>query len=417
MTAPRTQPLEGVRMLELGNFIAAPTAGRLLADFGADVIKIERPHTGDELRTWRLHRGTTSLLYRTINRNKRSVVADLRSDAGRQLVLDLLPEVDVVLENFRPGTLERWGLSPEVMDAANPRLVVVRISAFGQTGPQSSQPGFGAIAEAVGGLRELTGDPDRAPVRMGISIADSIAGLYSAFGAVLSLYDLVARERRGDAPAPLADRTVDVALSESVLSMMESLVPDHEAFGVNRTRTGGRIEGIAPTNAYLCEDGRSVVIAGNGDGIYTRFMGVIGRPDLATRRDLGDNRLRWAHRDELDDAITAWTSSHTVDQVLAALDAAGVPAGAIYTAADIAADEQYAARGMIQRRDVSIGDETLHDIGFPGIVPQIGNAPRDIRRLGPDLGEDTREVLSELLHRPADEIEAYLDETQGAVRA
>jgi formyl-CoA transferase len=409
-------PLTGIRVLELGSYIAAPTAGRLLADFGADVIKVERPITGDELRGWRLHAGTTSMLYRTINRNKRSVVADLREESGRGLILDLLQHVDVVVENFRPGTLERWGLSPERMSEVNPELIFVRISAFGQTGPQASQPGFGAIAEAVGGLRELTGDADRTPVRMGISIADSIAGLYAAFGAVMALYELVTRKNTGLPTLPLADRTIDVALSESVFSMMESLVPDYEAFGVSRERTGGRIEGIAPTNAYRCLGGRSVVIAGNGDGIYKRFMEVIDRPDLGSRADLSNNQLRWAKREELDSAINSWTEERSVDEVLATLAAAGVPAGAIYAAPDIAADPQFLARGMIQRRDVSTGDELLHDVGFPGIVPQLGEQPREIRTLGPDLGEHTAEVLSGLLGRSPDEIDDFLANTNGATR-
>lgn len=403
-------PLDGVRVLELGSYIAAPTATRLLADFGADVIKIERPEIGDELRGWRLHSGTTSLLYRTINRNKRSVVADLREQPGRDLILDLLPHIDVVVENFRPGTLEKWGLSPEKMSEVNPDLVFVRISAFGQTGPRASQPGFGAIAEAVGGLRELTGDPDRAPVRMGISIADSIAGLYASFGAVMSLFQLMARRSAGLPALALADRIVDVALSESVLSMMESLVPDYEAFGITRERTGGRIEGIAPTNAYLCSSGKSVVIAGNGDGIYRRFMDVIGRPDLGKRDDLATNQLRWARRDELDDAITAWTSVRSVEEVLGALGAVGVPAGAIYTAGEISTDPQYAARGMIQRFDVSTGSDLLHDVGFPGITPQIGAHPRPIRHLGPDLGAQTNEVLTELLGRSSAEVLDYVNQ-------
>ncbi len=252
-TEPNTSgiaPLEGIRVLELGNYIAAPTAGRLLADFGAEVIKVERPVTGDELRNWRLKKGSVSMLYRTINRNKKSLVLDLRSEAGRKAVLDLVRECDVLLENFRPGTLEKWGLGPEELSAANPNLIITRISAFGQTGPLAKRPGFAAVAEAFSGFRNLVGDPDRAPVRVGVSIGDSIAGLYAAFGAVMALFE---RDRKNGSaqPLPLDHRIIDVALHEAMFSMMESLIPDRGAYGESRTRTGGRMEGIAPSNAYL----------------------------------------------------------------------------------------------------------------------------------------------------------------------
>ncbi|QJU55320.1 CaiB/BaiF CoA-transferase family protein [Herbiconiux sp. KACC 21604] len=403
MTAPpHPAPLSGIRVLELGNFIAAPTAGRLLADFGAEVIKVERPGTGDELRTWRLQSGTTSMLYRTINRNKKSVVLDLRTPEGIEVVKDLVRESDVLLENFRPGTLERWGLSPEVLEELRPGLVVTRISAFGQTGPLSPRPGFAAVAEAMSGFRDLVGDPDRPPVRVGISIGDSIAGLYAAFGTVMALY----RREATSSPAPPAERVIDVALNEAMFSMMESLIPDYDGFGVRRVRTGGRMEGIAPSNAYLCADGASVVIAGNGDAIFGRYMEVIGRPDLAVDPDLSDNALRWQRREELDAAIGAWTIRHSAQQVLDELDAAGVPSGPIYTAADILADAQYESRGMVQRMPVSTGEETLHDVAFPGIVPVLGGRSLPIRSLGPDLGAHTREVLTEVLGYPAERVDA-----------
>jgi formyl-CoA transferase len=395
MTDNDIRPLAGVRVLELGNYIAAPTAGRLLADFGAEVIKVERPGTGDELRNWRLYGGDTSMLYRTINRNKKSIVLDLKTERGRNLVRDLLRHCDVLLENFRPGTLEKWGLGPEVLNEVNPDLIITRISAFGQTGPLSARPGFAAVAEAVGGLRELVGDPDRAPVRVGVSIGDSIAGIYAAFGTVMSLFQ---REtNRGWSPIPLQQRIIDVALNESILSVMESLVPDYLAYGVKRERAGGRMEGIAPSNAYPCQDGSSVIIAGNGDAIYGRFMQTIGRPDLAVDPDLQSNAGRWLRRDELDDAIAAWTRQHTRDEALALLDAAGVPSGPIYTAADICDDPQYKARNMIQEFVVDTGGEQRATVGFPGIVPVIGAASLPIRTVGPDLGEHTDEVLTELL--------------------
>jgi formyl-CoA transferase len=395
------QPLRGVRVLELGNYIAAPTAGRLLADFGAEVIKVERPGTGDELRNWRLYGGSTSLLYRTINRGKKSIALDLRTPGGRDVVLDLVRRCDVLLENFRPGTLEKWGLGPDELNAVNGELVIVRVSAFGQTGPLAERPGFAAVAEAVGGMRELVGDPDRPPSRVGVSIGDSIAGLYAAFGALMGLYQR--RSRVG--PFPLTERVVDVALNEAILSMMESLVPDHLAYGVHRERVGGRMEGIAPSNAYPCADGTSVIIAGNGDGIFRRLMTVIGRPDLGEDPALASNAGRWAQRDRLDEAIGVWTAARPRAQVLAALDAAGVPAGPIYTAADIVQDEQYRARNMIQYLPVDTGDGR-REVGFPGIVPVIGDVSLPVRSLGPDLGEHTTEVLSELLGMDEEEIMA-----------
>ncbi|MFI9536743.1 CaiB/BaiF CoA transferase family protein [Nocardia fusca] len=396
------RPLAGIRVLELGNYIAAPTAGRMLADFGAEVIKVERPDTGDELRRWRLYGGETSMLYRTVNRNKKSIVVDLKTEVGRALILDLVRECDVLLENFRPGTLEKWGLGPEALQEANPEVVITRISAYGQTGPQAARPGFAAVAEAVGGLRELIGDPDRPPVRTGVSIGDSIAGIYAAFGTVMALF----QRARSATPIPLPERIIDVALNESILSVMESLVPDYLAYGVRRERVGGRMEGIAPSNAYPCSDGTSIIIAGNGDAIFGRYMETIGRPDLATDPALRDNAGRWARRDELDAAIADWTSRHTRAEALRLLDAAGVPSGPIYTAADICADEQYAARNMIQRFEVDTGADEPATVGFPGIVPVIGEASLPIRTIGPDLGEHTREVLATVLRLTDDEIDA-----------
>lgn len=415
MTQTPIAPLAGVRVLELGNYIAAPTAGRLLADFGAEVIKVERPGTGDELRNWRLYKGDTSMLYRTLNRNKKSVVLDLRTEAGREAVLELAAKSDILLENFRPGTLEKWGLGPEVLNEANPDLIITRVSAFGQTGPLSARPGFAAVAEAYGGFRNLVGDPDRPPVRVGVSIGDSIAGLYAAFGSMMSLYQREARRRMAGPVGevadratpgaagegnglPLSERIIDVALNEAMFSMMESLIPDYSAYGIERQRTGGRMEGIAPSNAYFCNDGSSIVVAGNGDSIFQRYMETIGRPDLGADPTLQSNAGRWARREELDQAIGEWTVKLSAAEALAALEAAGVPAGPIYTAADICTDSQYAARNMIQKFDVSTGEETLSDVGFPGIVPVIGGQSLPIRNLGPDLGENTDEILGGLLN-------------------
>lgn len=389
------RPLASIRVVELGNFIAAPTAGRLLADFGAEVIKIERPRTGDELRNWRLYAGDTSMLYRTINRGKRSVELDLRTDEGREAVLDLLRGADVLLENFRPGTLDRWGLDAATLAEVNPELVVARVSAFGQTGPLARRPGFAAVAEAFGGMRDLVGEADRPPSRVGVSIGDSIAGLYAAFGVVMTLFDREARRRAGGTGVSPDRRHVDVALHEAVFSMMESLVPDYSAHEVLRERTGGRMEGIAPSNAYVCGDGASIVVAGNADKIFPSLMRTIGRDDLAADDGLRTNSGRWARRDELDEAISAWAGTLARDDALAALDEAGVPAGPIYTAPDIIGDAQYAARDMLQVLPVDVAGES-RDVVFPGIVPLLGERSLAVAHAGPDLGADTDAVLEEL---------------------
>lgn len=409
MSQNAIRPLEGVRVLELGNYIAAPTAGRMLADFGAEVIKVERPETGDELRKWRLYSGDTSMLYRTINRNKKSIVLDLKTPVGRQVVLDLVGHCDVLLENFRPGTLEKWGIGPEALDAVNPNLIITRISAFGQTGPMSQRPGFAAVAEAFGGLRELVGDPDRPAARVGVSIGDSIAGIYAAFGTLIALFERESKKGGAASPVPLARRILDVALNESILSVMESLVPDYLAYGVSRERLGGRMEGIAPSNAYPCKDGTSIIIAGNGDSIFQRCMATIGRPDLGADSDLQDNAGRWHRRDELDEAIGQWSQRYSRDEALKLLDDAGVPSGPIYTAADICADEQYAARNMIQEFQVDTGQNTPTLVGFTGIVPVIDGQSLPIRHVGPDLGADTREVLASVLGKSAAEIDSITD--------
>jgi crotonobetainyl-CoA:carnitine CoA-transferase CaiB-like acyl-CoA transferase len=371
-------PLTGLRVLELGSFIAAPTAGRLLADFGAEVVKVERPGTGDELRRWRLHGGDTSLLFRTLNRNKRSIAIDLRAPAGRDLALILAARSDVVLENFRPGTLERWGLGPDAIRKANPKAVLVRISGYGQTGPYRDRPGFGGVAEAIGGLREVTGYPDRPPTRAGVSLADSVAALYAVIGALMAL-------RNNDT------EVVDVALYEGIYSLMESLVPDYEVFGVQPRRSGSGLPGVAPSGTYRCADDGWAVISGNGDAIFRRLMLLAGRADLAQHPELDDNAGRVAHQGEIDAAIEAWTGQHPLDEVLTALDRAGVPAGPIYTAADIAKDPHYAARGMLESHRIGAGTAS-----FPGIVPRLERNPGATRWLGPDLGADTDHILDDL---------------------
>ncbi len=386
-------PLTGIRVLVLGNYIAAPTAGRLFADFGAEVIKIERPGSGDELRSWRLQSGTTSMLWRTMNRNKKGVTLNLRSEEGKQIALDLVRQCDVVIENFRPGTLERWGLGPDVLEEARPGVILIRISGYGQTGPYRDRPGFGSVAEAMGGLRLLTGDPDRPPARVGISLADTISGMYAVIGALMILL----QRARSAETTTVTPAIVDVALYESVLSLMESLLPDFDAHGVVRQRTGGRLEGIAPSNTYFCQDDTWVIIGGNGDAIFLRLMDVIGRPDLAADPQLASNPGRWQRRDELDDAITAWTRQHPSDEVLATLEAAGVPSGPIYDAEGIRDDPHFQSRGMVQRIATSDGERDLGEIAFPGVVPRLGDDPGVIRSLGPDLGQHNDEVYRDLL--------------------
>lgn len=392
-------PLRGVRVLELGNYIAAPTGGRLLADFGAEVIKIERPGGGDEVRRWRLQSGDTSMLHRTLNRNKRSVVIDLRSELGRSTLLELVANCDAVIENFRPGTLESWGLGPDVLNEVNPGLVLTRVSAYGQSGPLSARPGFGSIAEAYGGLRELVGEPDRPPVRVGVSIGDTLAGIYAAFGTVMTLFQRahLGLKRGEPTPVPMTERIVDVALHEAVFSTLESLLPEYSAYGVQRTRMGGRLEGIAPSNSYLCNDGSAIVVGGNGDSIFKRLMEVIGRPDLGEDPDLADNAGRVARRDELDEAIGAWAAGLSPAEALEALDRAQVPSGPIYQAPDILSDAHYAARDMVQHLPTSDGEREFERVAFPGITPVIGERSLPIRHLGPDLGADTESVLGEVL--------------------
>lgn len=380
-------PLQGIRVLELGNFIAAPSAGRLMAEFGAEVTKIERPHTGDELRRWRLHRGDTSLLWRLMGRNKRSVTLDLRHPRGREIALELARSSDVVLENFRPGTLERWGLGPEELRAVNPGIVLVRISGYGQTGPYRDFPGFGGVAEAIGGLRHLTGYPGQPPTRVGVSLADTVAGLYAVIGALMGLLQ---RMRQG------TGELVDVALYEAVYSLMESLMPEFDAFGLVRGPSGGAIPGIAPSNTYQCRDGKYVVISGNSDAIFKRLMRLVDRPDLTTDPRMGDNAGRVEHVDELDDAIGQWAGARCQEEVLRRLEQAEVPCGPIFTAEDIAKDPHYQARGMHQRHGVRIDTEEEIEITFPGIVPRLENNPGRTNWLGPELGAHTASVLGEI---------------------
>ena len=375
--------LAGLKVLELGQLIAGPFAAKTLADFGAEVIKIEQPNSGDPLRKWRMLKEGTSVWWQVQSRNKRSLSLDLRSKEGQALVRQLADEADVLIENFRPGAMEGWGLGPDELMARNPKLIVLRISGYGQTGPYRNRPGFGVIGEAMGGLRHLTAEPGRVPVRVGVSIGDTLAALHGVIGILLALQH---RHATGKG------QVIDVALYEAVFNCMESLLPEYSAFNAVRGPAGSALPGIAPTNAYKCKDDAYALIAGNGDSIFKRLMGLIGREDLANDQALADNAGRVARVEELDKAIGEWTAQHPVEEVLVALDGASVPAGRIYTVADIAADPHYAARGMLQKIKLDDGSEMT----VPGIVPKLSATPGMHRRNAPELGQDTDDILKEI---------------------
>jgi formyl-CoA transferase len=388
--APTAGPLAGLKVIELGQLIAGPFAARTLADFGAEVVKIEAPQGGDPLRQWRLLKDGTSVWWQVQSRNKRSLALDLRDAEAQAIVRRLAAEADVLIENFRPGAMEGWGLGPDELLAANPALVMLRISGYGQTGPYRDRPGFGVVAEAMGGLRHLTGEPDRVPVRVGVSIGDTLASLHGVIGVLLAL-----QHRRATASAEHPrgrGQVIDVALYEAVFNCMESLLPEYSAFGVVREAAGSALPGIAPTNAYRCADGGYAIVAGNGDSIFRRLMKCIGRDELAADPALADNTGRVAQVEMLDAAIGAWTANRSVDEVLAALAAAHVPAGRIYTVADIAADPHYAARGMLQQVEMADGSA----LAVPGFVPKLSLTPAGHRRNAPALGQDTDAVLREV---------------------
>ena len=379
----RNGPLAGLKVVELGQLIAGPFAAKTLADFGADVVKIEPPGAGDPLRQWRLIRDGTSVWWQVQSRNKRSLALDLREPQAQDIVRRLAAEADVLIENFRPGAMEGWGLGPDALHARNPRLVMLRVSGFGQTGPYRDRPGFGVVAEAMGGLRHLTAEPGRVPVRVGVSIGDTLAALHGVIGILLALQE---RQRSG------RGQVIDVALYEAVFNCMESLLPEYSAFGAVREPAGSALPGIAPSNAYRCADGGWALIAGNGDSIFRRLMSTIGRDDLGNDPALAGNAGRVARVAEIDAAIGAWAAQRSVDAVLAALEAAAVPAGRIYTVADIAADPHYRARGMIDTVRLPDGAE----IAVPGVVPKLSRTPGGHRRNAPALGQDTDAVLREI---------------------
>ena len=403
MSEPTAGPLQGIKVIELGQLIAGPFAAKTLADFGAEVIKIESPGAGDPLRRWRLMKGDTSIWWQVQSRNKQSVALDLRHAAGQDIVRKLVADADVLIENFRPGAMEGWGLGPDDLHAINPKLVMLRISGYGQTGPYRDKPGFGVVAEAMSGLRHLTAEPGRVPVRVGVSIGDTLASLHGVIGILMALIE---RQRSGQG------QVIDVALYEAVFNCMESLLPEYSAFGAVREAAGSALPGIAPTNAYRCADGQYALVAGNGDSIFKRLMVAIGRDDLANDPALSDNAGRVKRVAELDAAIGEWTAQRGVDDVMAALDAASVPGGKIYNVADIANDPHYQARGMIQRITMDDGDE----VDVPGIVPKLSRTPGSHRRNAPQLGQDTLAVMRDIgLSR--EQIDALIEQGVIADRA
>ena len=377
------RPLEGIRVLEMGQLVAGPFAGCTLAYFGAEVIKIEAPGSGDPLRNWRVLRNGTSLWWHSLGRNKKSVTLNLRIDEGRQIARRLALESDVLIENFRPGTLEKWGMAPADLRREKPDLVVARISGYGQTGPYASRPGFASVCEGIGGLRYINGFPGQPPVRPNLSLGDTLAGLHCVIGILLALVNR-ARTRQGQG--------IDVAIYESVFNMLESVVPEYDGAGIVREPSGSTITGIAPTNTYLCADGKYVIIGGNGDSIFRRLMAAAGRPDLADDPRFANNAGRVEHQDEIDDAISKWTGSLTSGDVLARLESAEVPCGPIYSVADMMSDPHFNARALFEETQVDGGP-----LKIPALMPKLDRTPGGTRWTGPALGAHSREVLCGLL--------------------
>lgn len=383
-------PLDGIKVLELGTLIAGPFAARMFAEFGAEVIKVEDPATGDPIRNWRyLHEGT-SLWWYVQARNKKSIALNLKDARAQAIARTLALDADVVIENYRPGVLEKWGLGYEQLRATNPATVMVRISGYGQTGPMRDRPGFGAIGESMGGIRFVSGHPDRPPVRIGISIGDSIAALHGVIGALMALRHRDATGGRGRGEGQF----VDVALYEAVFNMMESTVPEFDRYGVVRARTGGALPGIVPSNTYTCSNDAAIVIAGNGDAIFRRLMQAIGRADLADDPALARNEGRVRRTQDIDDAIQAWCGERPIDEALSVLQTADVPASRIYSVADMVEDAQFVARGMIEQQQLPDGTP----LKVPAVVPRLSATPGGTAWLGPRLGEHTEEILMQLGH-------------------
>lgn len=392
--------LAGIKVLELGTLIAGPFCARMLGEFGADVIKIEAPEGGDPIRQWRILKDGTSLWWSVQSRNKKSLTLNMKDERGRAIAKRLALEADIIIENYRPGVLEKWGIGYEQLKLDNPAVIMVRLSGFGQTGPMKDQPGFGAIGESMGGLRYVSGHPDRPPVRVGVSIGDSVAALHGVIGAMVALRH---RDATGGREAGQG-QMVDVALYEAVFNLMESLVPEFDHAGVVRERTGGALPGIVPSNTYTTGDGENIVIAGNGDAIFKRLMLAMGRIDMAGDPQLARNDGRVPRSAEIDDAIQAWCATQTIDTALATLKAADVPAGKIYSVRDMMSDPQFLARGMFEQHQFADGTP----VKMPAITPKLSATPGETRWLGPKLGEHTDAILQEL---------GYSEEAIAAMRA
>ncbi|MFB9241098.1 CoA transferase [Massilia antarctica] len=390
MTAPPFKPgaLAGIKVLELGTLIAGPFCARMLAEFGADVIKVEAPDGGDPIRQWRILKDGTSLWWSVQSRNKKSITLNMKDERGRAIARQLALEADIIIENYRPGVLEKWGIGYEQIKALNPAAIMVRLSGFGQTGPMKDQPGFGAIGESMGGLRYVSGHPDRPPVRVGVSIGDSVAALHGVIGAMMALRHRDATGGRVDGEGQM----VDVALYEAVFNLMESLVPEFDHAGVVRERTGGALPGIVPSNTYTTGDGENIVIAGNGDAIFKRLMLAMGRIDMAGDPQLARNDGRVPRSAEIDEAIQAWCATQSIDSALATLQAADVPAGKIYSVRDMMSDPQFLARDMFEQHHFADGTP----VKLPAITPKLSATPGQTRWLGPTLGEHTDDILASL---------------------
>jgi len=394
----KTGPLQGVKVLELGQAIAGPFASAFLAWFGAEVIKVEPPGTGDPLRNWRVVRDGTSLWWYSMARNKKCVTLNLRVPEGQRIAGELAKRVDVVLENFRPGTLEKWGLGFKDLKKANPKLIMARISGYGQTGPNAQMPGFAAVAEAFGGLRYVTGEPDRPPVRPNLSLGDSVAGLHAALGILMALYQRDAKGGDG--------QEIDVALYECVLNLMEGTISEYDGAGVKREREGMRLTGIVPSGTYPCRDGAHIVIGANGDSIFRRLMAAMGRQDLGNDSRLAQNDGRSRHVDEIDAAICEWSRRHSAAEAIRILESAEVPAGPIYSAADMLRDEHYRQRGVYEEAQLPDGKA----VKLPTLAPKMSDTPGGLRWIGPPLGAHNNEVYRDWLGLPATELERLASE-------
>ena len=386
------RPLDGIRVLEMGQLLAGPFAATVLAYFGAEVIKIEPPGIGDPIRTWRVLDQGTSLWWYSLGRNKKCVTLDLRREEGRALARRLMGEADVLIENFKPGTLEKWGLGPDELRRTHPQLLIARVSGYGQTGPYAQYPGYASVCEGVGGLRYVNGLPGEVPMRPNLSLGDTLAGLHAALGIALALLD---RERR----KPATGQTVDVAITESVFNCLEAVVPEFDRFGLIRAPSGSTITGIVPSNAYPTSDGRHVILGANGESNYRRLMRAIGREDLALDPRLQTNAGRVEHQPEVDGAIGDWTKERTADEAIAAMRAADVPAGSIYSVADMFADPQYHARDLFETVETPTGP-----LKIPAILPKLGDTPGRTEWAGPALGEHNREILGGRLGLSDDEL-------------